>query len=158
MSVLVFALLSSSTKISEPSTSYSEGYGDCFVVCTRCHPSMRSESERKEYKESTAKWSMKCTRSSDVCNLDWSVWRDQFSSTTTPGYMPHNQPCWSWTNWTTRLCFFNHTHPTSRPPTTIFSSIYKTSSAINASKMKMIPTTPSMLSWHPERKTPTRAA
>ena len=92
----------------------------------------------------------KCTRSSNVCARDWSIWRDQFSSMTMLAHMLLNWSCRRWMNWATRLCLIRQIHQTSRPPIITFSSISTTSCTKNASKTEMMPNRPSMTSSLPE--------
>ena len=98
-----------------------KGYRDCLVVCGRSHPSQLFESGRNGYGGEVlpTNW-RKCTRSSNICARDWSIWRDQFLSMTMLASMLLNWPCRSWMNLATRLCFIRHIHRTSRPPIITF--------------------------------------
>ena len=81
---------------------------------------------------------------------NWNTWsqhgsteRAQFSSTTVPDSMLHNQRFKNWTNWAMKFGLFHHIRLTSHQPTTTSSSIstmfYKESASTTSRRQKCFP-------------------
>lgn len=143
---------SSTTTLPEDSTSSKEDYRDFLEIYSRCHPSQLSEPRKNDYAVEALPTKRRSSPGASTWVLDWSIWRDQFSSKTKPGRTSHNRPYRSSVHWATRLCLIQYSQQRSQPLNTAFSSVSTASSATNASKTMMIPRALSMLWWPPRKK------